>query len=246
MENLPLYIGLFFVLTTALAVFFFYKATPFSKLSVILILVWLTVITILSLNGFFTVTHTIPPRFIVLVLPPLLLIAALFFTAPGKQYMDQLDIRSLTLLHIVRIPVELGLFFLSLYKVVPELMTFEGRNLDILSGLSAPLIYYFAFVKKKIRNKMLLLWNIVCLLLLINIVSHAVLSAPSPFQQLAFAQPNIAVLYFPFVWLPGCIVPLVLFSHLVALRRLLLPNKETTANSVLPKAGLKPYFYADK
>jgi hypothetical protein len=121
-------------------------------------------------------------------------------------------------------------------------MTFEGRNLDILSGLSAPLIYYFAFVKKKINSKMVLLWNIVCLMLLINIVSHAVLSAPSPFQQLAFAQPNIAVLYFPFVWLPGCIVPLVLFSHLVALRRFLLPDKKTTANTVLPKEGLVRSF----
>ncbi|MEO8588376.1 MAG: hypothetical protein ABI432_03330 [Flavobacteriales bacterium] len=64
-------------------------------------------------------------------------------------------------------------------------------------------------------------WNIACIGLLVNIVARAVLSAPFPFQQLAFDQPNIAVLYFPFVWLPCCVVPLVLLAHLATLRKLL-------------------------
>jgi hypothetical protein len=130
-------------------------------------------------------------------------------------------------LHIVRIPVELVLFWLFTNKTIPELMTFEGRNFDILSGLSAPIIYYYAFVKKKINRNIMLLWNFVCLGLLINIVIHAILSAPFPFQQLAFSQPNRAVLYFPFIWLPGCIVPLVLLSHLAAIRQLIM-NRKTT------------------
>jgi hypothetical protein len=54
----------------------------------------------------------------------------------------------------------------------------------------------------------------------LNIVVNAALSAPVPFQQFAFDQPNIAVLYFPFVWLPGFIVPLVLFAHLAAIQKL--------------------------
>jgi hypothetical protein len=57
--------------------------------------------------------------------------------------------------------------------------------------------------------------------LLINIVVNAALSAPSVVQQFAFEQPNIAILYFPFNLLPAVIVPLVLFSHLAAIRQLL-------------------------
>jgi hypothetical protein len=38
-----------------------------------------------------------------------------------------------------------------------------------------------------------------------------------PAQQLNFDQPNRAVLYFPYVWLPAIVVPIVLFSHLAAL-----------------------------
>ena len=100
-------------------------------------------------------------------------------------------------------------------------MTFEGKNFDILSGITAPLIYYFGFVKFKINKTGILIWNFICLSLLINIVFLAVFSAPFPFQKFAFEQPNIALLYFPFIWLPSCVVPLVLLSHLAAIQQLL-------------------------
>jgi hypothetical protein len=92
-------------------------------------------------------------------------------------------------------------------------MTFEGGNLDILSGLSAPLIAYYAVKKPKI----LLAWNFICLALLINIVARALLSAPFPFQQFAFDQPNIAILQFPVIWLPTFIVLTVLFGHVTVI-----------------------------
>jgi hypothetical protein len=100
-------------------------------------------------------------------------------------------------------------------------MTFEGRNFDIISGISAPLIYYFGFVKKAIKRQWIIGWNFLCLALLANIVTTAILSAPFPFQQLAFNQPNIAIFYFPFVWLPAFVVPVVLLAHLVSIRQLL-------------------------
>mgnify|MGYP003376458549 CR=1 FL=1 len=132
-----------------------------------------------------------------------------------------MDIKALTLLHIVRVPVEIVLFRLFIYIMIPELMTFEGRNFDIISGISAPLIYYFGFVQKQLSNKIIIIWNVLCLMLLFNIVINAVFSAPFPFQKFAFDQPNIAILYFPFNWLPSCVVPIVLFSHIVAIRQIL-------------------------
>jgi hypothetical protein len=221
MENLPIYISLVFGLTAALAVFLFYKAANHSKTALSLLLIWLLLQTVISLSGFYTVTDTLPPRFLLLIGPPFLVIIALFLTEKGRQFIDRLNLKLLTLLHLVRIPVELVLYWLFLHKTVPELMTFEGRNFDILSGLSAPLIYYFGFSRNRVNRGLLLIWNFICLGLLTNIVAHAVLSAPFPFQQLAFDQPNIAVMYFPFVWLPCCVVPLVLLSHLAAIRQLL-------------------------
>ena len=106
-------------------------------------------------------------------------------------------------------------------------MTFEGYNFDILSGISAPIIY-FAF--NKISKNMLVVWNIICLGLLINIVTIAILSVPTPFQKLGFEQPNLGVTYFPFVWLPGVVVPLVFLSHLASIRKLFIESKRTVVN----------------
>ncbi|MDR3714721.1 MAG: hypothetical protein P4L51_18045 [Puia sp.] len=220
-QDLPFLVSLIFMLTTLLTVLFFYQATYRSVVAMSVLLAWLALQGVLAFNGYYTVTAGAPPRFALAVIPPLLFILLLFLTARGRAWLDGLDIRVLTLLHIVRIPVELTLFRLYLYHQVPALLTFEGRNFDILSGVSAPIVYYFGFVKNKLSKGAYLAWNIVCLGLLANIVITAILSAPFSFQRFAFSQPNQAILYFPFVWLPCCIVPLVLLSHLACIRKLL-------------------------
>ncbi|MCD6065545.1 MAG: hypothetical protein K0S33_371 [Bacteroidetes bacterium] len=221
METIPFYVQLFFCLTVLLALFIFFKATHYSKPTMAIIGAWLLIQSLVSLNGFYTVTDTLPPRFVLVLLPPLLLIVFLFAGKKGRGYIDCLDAGMLTLFHFIRLPVEIVLFWLFLHKGVPELMTFEGRNFDVLSGLSAPFIYYFGFVKKKLSNRFLLAWNFSCLALLLNIIVNAILAVPTPFQQFGFDQPNLAVLHFPFVLLPAVLVPAVLFAHLVSIRQLL-------------------------
>jgi hypothetical protein len=223
--ELPMYISVVFIATTCLTVFAFYKAANNSKATLLVIVLWLTLQSFISLTGFYTKTDTLPPRFILLVGPPLLLIAFLFMTTRGRLYLDRLDVKYMTLLHTVRIPVELVLFWLFAHKAVPELMTFEGQNFDILSGITAPILYYLGFVKNMISKSIILAWNFICLGLLFNIVITAILSAPTPFQKFGFEQPNIGVLYFPFTWLPAAVVPLVLLSHLASIRKLLLPTQ---------------------
>ncbi|MCI1265293.1 MAG: hypothetical protein LKG19_01890 [Saprospiraceae bacterium] len=221
MEQIPNYLNIFFGLTTLFTIGIFYWAANQSKFTLIILLSWMILQFIIGTTGFYTITEGIPPRFLLLVLPPFIFIGVLFSTTNGRLFIDGLNLRILTMLHIVRIPVELVLYGLYVYKAVPELMTFEGRNYDIVSGLTVPIIYYLGFVKKQFNTRLLLIWNFICLGLLFNIVVHAVLSAPFPFQQLAFDQPNIAVLHAPFNGLPSCVVPLVLLSHLAAIRQLL-------------------------
>ena len=225
MNNIPFVVSLLTVLATFITVAFFYKAAGQSKKTLLILSAWLLLQTFPAINGFYTVTAGVPPRFSLLLGPPLIFIAVLFLTKKGKGYIDGLDIKWLTLLHSIRIIVEVILFWVFTYKTIPVVMTFEGRNFDILSGITAPVLYYFVCIKKQVDKKILLAWNFLCLGLLINIVVIAIISAPFAFQQLGFDQPNIAVLYFPFTWLPCCIVPLVLFSHLAAIRQLLYSKK---------------------
>lgn len=220
MEQLPAYINLFFILTTILALVLLYRATKNLR-TIVIVVFWLALQAVVSLSGFYTIANGIPPRFVLLLLPPVIFIAVLFFTKTGKRSMDGYNLKALTLFHMVRIPVELTLYWLHLHKAVPEIMTFEGRNFDILCGLTAPFVYYFGFIKNVFQRKVLILWNIICLLLLANIVVTAVLSAPFRFQQFGFEQPNIALFYFPFIWLPCFIVPAALLAHLSALKQLI-------------------------
>ncbi|MCX6215952.1 hypothetical protein [Spirosoma sp.] len=234
MEQLPLYIPVMFGLTVLLAGWLFGRATPARKPFLALLAVWIAFQAGLGLTGFYTVTNTVPPRLLLLLLPPIITIVALMSTAWGKTFIDRLDIRALTLFHVVRIPVEIVLLWLFMQKTIPELMTFEGRNFDIFSGLSAPLVYWFGFIGNRVNKPLLLIWNLVCLALVVNIVVNALLSVPTPFQQFAFDQPNIAIIYFPFNLLPSCLVPLVILAHLAAIRQLLRKETASTTQSPLP------------
>ncbi len=219
--TVPLTIINLFIFTTLFTFFWIVKQMHASKTMVSLIAIWLFLQAMLGQTGFYEVNDTIPPRFVLMVMPPMLFIIFLFNTQKGKTYIDGLDLKKLTLLHVIRIPVEIVLFALYTVKLAPQLMTFEGANFDIFSGISAIFIYFLVLKKVNFNKNILIIWNVICLILLLIIVGIAILSAPSPFQKLAFDQPNIGVLYFPFNWLPSFIVPVVLFCHLAALRKLL-------------------------
>jgi hypothetical protein len=231
-ENLPISISLIFIIATLSTLLLFNWILKNSKseitqknASIIIscLIIWLIIQAVLTFNNVYNSdTNSLPSKiFLFGILPTLLTIITLFVTQKGRQFIDNLSLEKITYLNSVRIPVELVLWWLFLNKTVPELMTFEGRNFDILAGLTAPIIAYFGFTKQKLSTSTILIWNFVCLGLLINIVLNALFSAPSPIQKFAFNQPNIAILYFPFSWLPTFIVPIVLFGHLTSIRQLL-------------------------
>jgi len=221
LTDLPDSLVIIFLLTVILTFLLFINAVRNKPTAAIVLVVWLAVTGIISINKVFQNTSTIPPRLMIVIAPAILFIILLLITKSGRKFTDNIDLKKLTLVHIVRVPVEITLFMLSTHKLIPELMTFAGRNFDILSGITAPIVYFVCFKNSQLKNrKLLLVWNFICLGLLLNIVINALLSAPFPFQQFAFDQPNIAILYFPFTWLPCFIVMIVLYSHLAAIRQL--------------------------
>jgi hypothetical protein len=232
MEALPIYISLTFGLTTIATLLLFAWTVKNSSAETtrrkarpvfIGLIIWLTIQAVLTLLDIYTSYINILPPVIALtgILPTIVAIIILFATKKGRQFIDSLPLKNLTYLNIVRVPVEIVLFWLYLHKTIPELMTFEGRNFDIIAGITAPLIAYFGLTKAILNRRIILIWNIICLALLVNIVVNALFSAPTPIQVFAFDQPNIAILYFPFSWLPTFIVPIVLLGHLSSIRQLL-------------------------
>ncbi|MDX1908318.1 MAG: hypothetical protein SF053_14880 [Bacteroidia bacterium] len=223
---LPGWILALFIVTTLVTGWLFFRAIPerFIRTPLIITLIWMGLQALLGLSEFYLVSDTLPPRAGLLIIPVLLLMVYVFIRE--HAWLDSLDLGALTAIHLVRIPVELVLWGLHQVALVPKLMTFEGQNFDILIGLSAILVLRQGFVQpgNTPRRIWLIVWNLVGLIFLLNIVVLAVLSLPTQLQQLAFEQPNLAVMYFPFVWLPAFIVPVVMLSHLAALRQLLRPG----------------------
>lgn len=217
MERLPIYVFVIFVTAVLLAVYFFSKASN-SRMPLVLIPVWMALTGLLAWFGFFEETQVLPPRFFVVVLPPLLLLVVLNLTQNGVKWLNRFDLNLLTKIQVFRLFMELTLYWLFLHELAPELMTFKGRNFDIIPALSAILIYYVVLKRKNINYKFLMYWNIISLSILIFTVFNGVLSAPGPFQQFAFEQPNKGILYFPFIWLPAVAVPIAYYSHIISMR----------------------------
>lgn len=229
LEDLPNYITITFYLITLVTFVLFYltiKKSVYSHKAIVIsigLILWLVIQMIMSIKMVYvnTIGNT-PPLFPILgIIPMILLMIVLYNNKKGQQFIDSLPLARLTFLSTIRVPVEIVLWWLFLQHTLPEMATFEGRNLDIIAGITAPFIAYFGYLKGKLNNKILLLWNILGVLLLLNIVVIALFSFPTAFQHLNFEQPNIAMLYFPFIWLPSFIVPVVFFSHFVSIRRLL-------------------------
>lgn len=210
---------LLFICITLLCGNVLYRATNKSKP---ILWAWWGLVALQGLLGLVGVyqVNTVPPRFPLLILPALGLTIWAFSNAAFKQHILQFNLKALTLLHTLRVLVEVVLYFLFTEKLIPVEMTFEGLNFDIVTGLTAPLVCWFAFNNNKVNKSLLIAFNCMGLLLLSIIVVVAILSAETPLQQFGYTQPNVAVTYFPYIWLPAVVVPTMLFAHLAALYKL--------------------------
>ncbi len=236
MNDLPSYISFTFA-TCVIATFgFIYYAihqAGGSKSRVVLIstsvlVIWIALVSLITTQGFFRDYEVFPPRLMVGVALMALTIITLFIIPGTRNFLAQMPISTLTYIHIIRVPVEIVLWWLFVFGTVDVAMTFKGYNYDILSGISAPFAGLF-FVGLKSKNYLsAIIWNIITLGLLINIVRTAILATPYFFEHSGLEQQNTAVFYFPFILLPLFIVPAVFFSHLVSLYQLLFVKKMDT------------------
>lgn len=182
---------------------------------------WTIVISVLSLMGFFNNFQTIPPRQMIVLIVPLITIIWAIRTDTGREIIKHSSIHSVIYLQTFRIAVEFLLWMLFLQDLVPVQLTLEGKNFDILSGLTAPFIGLL-LARRALPRFAAIFWNFVCLGLLINIVSMAILSMPTPFRVFLNDPANTIVATFPVIWLPGLLVPLAYGLHFYSLQQLFL------------------------
>jgi hypothetical protein len=225
--DLPAYVSAVFLAAVFVTVAVFWYSVlrssadeKLKRLVIAIVPLWMLIQAGFAISGAYqTESHEIPLLMFFGPLPALLFFAALFAGA-RQSLVAGLPLKLLTIIHIVRIPVELVLHWLYEGRLIPEVMTYSGANFDILSGLTAPIVLFLAFRGNTVKRGLLIAWNIVALGLVLTIVTIAILSFPGPLQQLSPELPNRAVALFPYVWLPSVIVPIVIFSHAASLYKL--------------------------
>lgn len=194
------------------SIYLFYLSNGRAKMMTLLIIVWSLLQAMLAYKGFYQDIEAFPPRFAYVLIPAMGLIIYGLLPKQQKWFIEHRNSHWSHFLHCVRLPVEIVLFQLYVYNSIPQMMTFEGWNFDIIMGITAPIVTYF-ICTQKINRKALIAWNGVGLMLILTILLIGILSSELPFQQFAFDQPNRAINYFPFILLPATIVPIVIWTH---------------------------------
>lgn len=206
-----------FIFLTLATLLLFYLATSGNRSTLIFQLIWLPFVGVTAYYSFFENTNIFPPRFIIIFAGIITMIFYLYKHLKQATFNPGYAL----LIHVLRLPVEIGLEQLYQKGLIPQLMTYHGWNFDILIGITAILLWILYTLNKiQLNSKLMVAWNIAGMINLCNIVTLATLSSPLPIQLLAFNQPNIAVLQFPYIFLPACIVPIVFLTHLLSIRQI--------------------------
>ncbi|CAN5723106.1 hypothetical protein BH24BAC1_BH24BAC1_02310 [soil metagenome] len=188
--------------------------------SLLAVSLWILIISILAGQGFFADFTGMPPRMAVVVLP-FVVVLGLTFTRTPTTILQHVPLAWLHYLQGFRVPVEVLLWMLFIQNLLPVQMTFEGRNFDILAGLTGPVVGYYCFARRSWPQWVAVLWNAGSLALLLNIVVISILSTPVPFRYFLNEPANTIVAHFPFILLPMVLVPVAYSMHFFSLRRLL-------------------------
>lgn len=242
--EIPFYIKILFY---ALVLFCFWFLMSFTKKGVALsnmdrekgarfqgrlmlgLIAWLMLLAVLALAGFFMNFEALPPRpafmFVVTTLATIYLLTNKTF----HQIAIHVPAQDVANFQAFRAPLEVLLWLLAINEVIPKHMTFEGYNFDVVPAILAPIVAFLVFKQKKLPNWVALAWNIFGISTVAIIVTIATLSTPSPIRQFMQEPANTIIGYFPYVWLPGFLVPMAFLMHFVNIKQILHLNKNKHA-----------------
>jgi hypothetical protein len=181
---------------------------------------WLALTAVLAERGFFEDFQSLPPRMLLGVGPPLLTILALTVSRRVALFLAAVPPTWLVAAQTFRIPVEIVLWQLAVAGAIPELLSFHGRNVDILVGLTAPVVAYVCFVRRAWPAWVAVWWNWAGIVVLLNVVVLVQLSAPTPWRMFETDPPATFIADWPYIWLPAFLVPLAWLLHALSLRQL--------------------------
>jgi hypothetical protein len=183
--------------------------------------VWMAVTWWAAASGALRQWDATPPPLVILVGAIVVLGGAMAFTGYGARLVRGLPLWTLVAVQAFRLPLELAMHVQYERGVMPEQMSYSGRNFDIVTGATAIVVAWLAATGRAGRG-VIIGWNVLGFGLLVNIVVVAILSTPL-FRYFGDDRLNVWVTEPPFVWLPAVMVLAALAGHLLIFRALRKP-----------------------
>ena len=183
--------------------------------------VWLLYLSILSYTEILY-DFSLPPKLPLLVVMPILLVFTIsFFRKASADFVTITSVSWLIYIQAFRIIVELIIWGGNEVGMLPLITTFEGSNIDVVVGLTAvPMAYYAK--KDKVSNTALILWNIAGLLILANTVRLFISAGYFPESiGLSEGELGIGFVKLPYLLIGGLFMPLAVFIHALSIKQLL-------------------------
>jgi hypothetical protein len=176
---------------------------------------WMALTWLAAASGILREWDRNPPPFAFFVVAVISLAALLSLSSVGSR-LATLPLWIIVAVQSFRFPLELAMHTMHERGIMPEVMSYSGRNFDILTGITALMVAALVATRRAGRRTVII-WNVIGIALLVNVVVVAILATPR-FRYFGDGQLNVWVTYPPFVWLPAVMVLAALAGHIIVFR----------------------------
>ncbi len=163
----------------------------------------------------------LPPKFAVFLIVPAFLFTGFFLYSNRNQpWIQNIPTQWLIFYQSFRILIELLFVYSVTAGILHPNVTIEGYNYDMVFGFTA-IVIGLLFVKNKISKKMLLWWNYLGLTIIAFIIFLFVTTIYAPqFYGLAGPLMPIDFTFYPYILVPGFLMPSAVFVHVLSIVQL--------------------------
>jgi hypothetical protein len=187
---------------------------------------WLLYVGLLSYSGVVSNQALRPPGIVYVAFPATVFVVIVFaFSGAGARIASAFPVWVIVGMQTFRIGVELLLHRLWMDGLAPRVVTYQGDNIDIWIGLSAPLIAWLS-MRGRWGEWLALGWNALGLLSLASAITLGALTGPG-LNLIHSEVPNVAIGAFPFTYIAGFFAPLALALHALSIRALRAQRRST-------------------
>jgi hypothetical protein len=206
-----------------------------ATLAAVLTTAWLAATGAAAASGRLSFT-TMPPTIAPVIVGVFVLGIGIGLSRVGERLAAGVPLAALVGLQGFRLPLELMMHRAYETGLMPVQMSYSGRNFDIVTGTTA-LVVAALLATRGLPRGVVLAWNVMGSLLLLNVVTIALLSTPTPLRVFHNEPANVWITAFPWVWLPAVYVTAALLGHIVIFRRLRMEARHAVSRARAATAG---------